>query len=180
MKIRNSQVDTLSQVLGSLGAHVGAKLVYFVAMNLRSLQPIVESLRAARKASPGYLEYERRRNLLCIEYANRDEQLQPISNIVSLPGGGGTATVYVIKERKAEFDTACAELDKEFQDVCQQKMAQEVEVHALMQQEVAIDLVRIRMSECPEDVITGDIAAVLMAADLLEWDVEKPGDQTEI
>jgi hypothetical protein len=179
MKVRNSQVDSLFQAIESLTPRTDTVLVYFVAMNLPVLRRNVEALRAVRKPSPDYLEYEQRRNRLCVEYADRDAQSRPISEQVALPGGG-TVTVYSMDERKEEFDAACALLDTEFQDVCQQRMTQEVEVHALMQQEVDVDLVSIRMSECPAGVITGGMATVLMETGLLVWDVEKPGEQTEI
>lgn len=178
MTIKNSQVEGLSRILTQLGTFTGVKLVYFVAMNLQRLQLAVAAIQTAQKPIPGYAEYEQRRNALCSKYADRDSQSRPIRQRIKVPGG--EATIYDIVERREECDAALAILDSEFDVVRQARMAQEAEIHAFMQQEADVDLVKIKMSECPPETLTGDVAAVLMAAGILEWDIEKPGDTTEV
>jgi hypothetical protein len=177
MTIKKGQVDGVVGALGFLGDFTGACLAYFVAINLQRLQPILVALGNARKPVPGAVQHERQHQALCVEYADRDEKGRPIYRRAEVPGGVGV--IYDIHDRQGEYEEALNKLNEQSRDIQQAQMKQAADVRALLEQEIDVELVTIKASECPEEAFTGNVVAVLMAAGLLEWDIQTPGASTE-
>lgn len=171
MKIRRGDIESLIPVLDRLGQHTAPFIVYFVARNIQVIRPIVEAIQAARAPIPGFDVYTQEHKALCLKHAKRDAQARPVSDSVKTPQG--LETTYAMADQGV-FDEELNQLNAKHKELRDNVMEQQVQLRRLLQEKIEVELVILRMSDCPEGVIDGNTAGFLMALNLLEWDTEVP------
>lgn len=171
MKVKHTDIEFFAGILTELGDRTEPYLVYFVAGNTLAITPVLKAIGAVRVSLQGSEVYERAHLVLCMKNARKDEQGRPICQRAQSPQG--MTTTYAIEDQ-AIFDIELQELNQKYVGLREQMMAREEQIHRLLREEVEIELVSIRMSECA-DAITGNMASFLMRLGILEWDIERPG-----
>jgi len=88
-------------------------------------------------------------------------------------------TAYDIKDHGA-YDAEHSKLIVQYKHVLEAREQQREKLVELLESYAEVPLLKIKMSNCPQGVITGKIACFLMSLDLLEWDIEKPGEKCHL
>lgn len=172
MQIKNADLEVLARVLSLLGSQTHPSLVYFVARNTAVLSPALQALAQAKEPRHEYAEYEQRHLTLCLAHAKLDAEGHPISRRVETVNG--SATQYAIVDQQV-FDVAMDALNATYRKTRKEFMLQQADIFKLMRETTSLGLLRIKVSACPPNSITADIAAVLTRLGLLEWDVAPSG-----
>lgn len=172
MKIRHGDIESLIPVLNRLGPQTAPFVVYFVARNIQVIRPIMQAIQAARAPVSGFEEYTQAHKALCLKHAKCDAQARPISESVQTPGG--LETTYAIEDQGA-FDAGLVTLNEKHVTIRAAIMEQQAQLRRLLHEAVEVELVTLRMSDCPKDVIDGNTAGFLMGLNLLEWDIPAKG-----
>lgn len=172
MKVRRKDIESLIPVLDRLGQHTAPFVVYFVARNIQVIRPIVEAIQLARAPIPGFDAYTQKHKALCLKHAERDAQARPVSDSVKTPQG--LEVTYAIADQVA-FDVELNQLNIKHEAIRNKAMEQQMQLRRLLQEKIEVELVTLRMSDCPKDVIDGNTAGFLLALNLLEWDTAIPG-----
>ena len=171
MQIRHRDIESLIPVLDRLGQSTAPFLVYFVARNIQIMRPVSEAIRLARAPIPGVDVYMQEHKTLCLKHAERDAQARPISTHVKTMQG--EEVTYAIADKGA-FDEELNQLNAKHAEIRDKVMEQQTQLRRLLQEQVDVELVTMRMSDCPEGVIDGNTAGFLMALNLLKWDTAVP------
>ena len=170
MQITLRDTEKLAGVLKAIGSTTSPFLVYFVATNGQKIEPSLKALTVARRVVDGYPAYADAHRALCEEHAHKD--VNGLAQSKQHKTDAGLHTAYSIKDHD-EYGKAFEALNVKYADVLVAHMAHQVGLAELLTTVEEVPLLRIKMSQCGEDIITGDIAKFLMALDLLEWDIDK-------
>lgn len=171
MKITNADIERLSKVLLDLGKHpAGPRFVHFIVYNTGLLRVPLEAISDAREVTPGFPEYEREHQLLCIQHAERDSNGRPISSRIDTPEGPGTS--YAIKDQEA-FQADLRALEAEHELVRQRHMKRYTELVGLLKEEIDLPLKQVKASDFPAELLTGNVVSFFMRIGLVVWDLDE-------
>lgn len=151
MKYKN--LMSLNQALLSLNLK-GVKFARSVAKNINLLKPDIESLSKAIEPDKGFLEFDKERVKLAKKYAQKDEKGQPV--VVN--------NSFQISDQDA-FDKEFEVLKNENQKVCEDREKQVKDFQELLEEDVRIELYKIKFTEIPEDISTQQYVSIM---DLIE------------
>lgn len=177
--ISHEKVMIVDSILQRLGSSVEPFFAYSVSQNRSSLEPIVTAIKAAQKMSPAFTKFEEERQKLLQEYAKKDAQGRPVFQTQNY-GNGMTGRVYDIEDRDAlEKAVTTLSTSDEFKHVVEDEEERRVKLQELMDQEVEIDVFKIKMSDAPKNLITGNDMTILLQVGILEFDLKREDVKSE-
>lgn len=135
--------------LKKLGGLKGVKFAYAVEKNKNLLKQEVESVQEAIKPLENFQEYDAKRMKLAEQYAEKDEKGKAKTR--KLDNG---VEEYVITDLDA-FNKDFEALKEENKSVLEERDAQIDEGNRLLDEEITIELYKIKLADVPED-ITGE------------------------
>ena len=161
--MKNKEIQRLLKGLEAVKNLPGAKFAYAVGRNLNKLKPISDSIDKSLKMPDEYQKYqeehERCRLELCKQHAKKDENGEPISEVVEI-GNGKKQKRYVFED-KAAFDEAytfmCTGLKTEYADMFVEMEQNYKDFQAFLEEELAEELIlhMVKSDNLPE-AITGE------------------------
>jgi len=173
LKLTNTQIIELAQLLKKYGDVTEPWFAYTVARNLSSLNTVLEALDAAKKRTPLFDQYEKEREVLLQKYAHKDTTGKPSMKTVD-QGGGVTLQVYDIDDTQAlQVDVDALLAQDKYKDVLQKEALREREFQELLLSSTELDLYPIKMSKAPEGIITANDMSILFSCSILLWDLEE-------
>ena len=137
----------------------GVRWAYGMTRNLKRMEPIVQSVAEAEKATPEFLEYEKARVELAKEHADKDEKGRPITNGQS----------FQIADQEA-FSEALMALQEEHKPALEARQKQVEEVQGLLGEDVEYEPFLVSIDDA-----VGDVSGNLMEA--IFFLIKDDGDQ---
>lgn len=148
--MKKKDILSLYKGLNSLGGLRGVKFTYAVAKNIRVLHDEITSLEKAVEADEQFQEYDKKRVELAKEHAQKDEKGEPkVEN-----------SQFVLEDQKA-FEKEHALLRDEYADTIAKRENQLAEYKELLEEDVAVELHKINISQVPDDISTEQMYAIL-------------------
>lgn len=147
--MKNYEIYQINEALGELKQIAKKELAYAVYKNLQKIGQEIEIIEKMKyQPSDKFLEYDGKRNQVCISYADKDENKEPIVIPGTQPGEPGK---YKIPEKKQEkFMTELQKLQDDYKDVLEEKRIQEQEFVDFLNAESELELVKISKDVLPE------------------------------
>jgi len=131
----------------------------------------LEALEKGQKPLPDYQAFNQERLALCEKYADKDENGDPIKR--PSPGSRpGEVENFKIVENLEVFEAEMEKLSEKYPTAVEDEEARRNDFVALLDEEVEFEPYKLKMSVCPEGVISGNDMVILLDCDILEWDVE--------
>lgn len=153
--MKNYEIYQINEALGELKQIAKKDLAYVVYKNLQKLSEEMEIIEKMKyQPSEKYLEYDGKRNTVCISYADKDEVTkEPLVVPGTQPGEPGK---YQIPESKQEkFITELQSLQEEYTDSLEDKKKQEQDFIDFLNADSQLELLNINKDILPE-YITAD------------------------
>lgn len=178
-KISHEKVLIIDSILQRWGSSVEPFFAYSVSQNRTSLEPIISAIQAAQKRAPEFDKFEEERAKLLQKHAKKDANGTPIQHVTNY-NNGLSGVVYDIEDRDAlEKDVKALKELKEFSGVVDAEDARRIKLEELMKTEVKIPVFKIKMSDAPKGVVTGNDMAILTPIGMLEFDLPREQKQDE-
>ena len=169
--ISHEKVMVIDSILQRLGTSTEPWFAYSISQNRTLLEPTVNAVRAAQKRDPLFDKFEEQRKELLKKHAKKDDKGQPIGHTTNY-GNGMSGIIYDIEDEAAlGVDVEALRDTDEFRDVVQEEDARREKLIDLMSRETEIDIFVIKMSDAPDNLITGNEMTLLMQCGILEWDL---------
>jgi len=153
--MKNYEIYQINEALGELKQIAKKDLAYVVYKNLQKLSEEMEIIEKMKyQPSEKFLEYDGKRNTVCISYADKDEVTkEPLVVPGTQPGEPGK---YQIPESKQEkFITELQSLQEEYTDSLEDKKKQEQDFIDFLNADSQLELLNINKDILPE-YITAD------------------------
>ena len=153
--MKNFEIYQIKEALGELRQIAKKELAYVVYKNLQKIEEEMEIIEKMKyQASEKFLEYDSKRNQVCISYADKDKiTKEPVVIAGTQPGEPGK---YQIPEAKQEkFVTELKNLQDKYQEELNDKQTQEQSFIEFLNNESQLELVKINKDILPE-YITAD------------------------
>lgn len=147
-KMKRGDLVTLNVLLGESvrkSDKYDKRFKFAIHRNLEYFKDEIKAMAETQKESPRFEEYQQKRNQVGMEYADKDENGNPVMQLVE-----GT-NVYVVSERKEEANGKIAELIKEYHDAIEEHKEAMNQFNELMEEEIEIDVCKISFEYLPED-----------------------------
>jgi hypothetical protein len=159
--MKNLDLYRLKQALEGLGSVENVSFAYAVVKNLKLLEKEIEVLEEVRKPSEEFMqEFQPKVDELVKKHAKKDEDGNPEQG-----DGPQGPTIQVDPKNKVKFEKEFAALEKENQALVDQRMEQLTKFNDLLQEEVEIELVKIKKEDLPEDIKVAELYGI---SDILE------------
>lgn len=139
----------LYQSLNAVGNLRGVKFAYAVIRNLNILQPEIEALQKSAEPSKDFNIFEMARVELAKKHAKKDKNGEAVVE----------ANQFVI-ENKEKFDKEFVLLRKKHKEAVANRDKQIAEYNKLLEEEVKIELFKIKMSDVPQDISTEQLKGI--------------------
>jgi len=149
MKLSRNEVIGLLTAFGTMAELKGAKFSYFVAKNGEILQKEFQAIQKAIEPPTEIREYEQKRIALARQHAKKDDTGQPVVQ---------NGRFVIANERK--FRKEINDLKSRYGKWIEAEEERRKEVDAFLSEEVELPLLRIALSEVPEDISAGQMAAI--------------------
>lgn len=149
MKIKREKIfvmwDSFERLLMKKNA---VKFHYLILKNKQIIQPEVDNIREIGKTSERYQLFDNKRIKLCNDFAEKDENGQPVIRDNSF---------VIIPDKKQEFDSSLDALKLEFKDAIDELENKKKEIDELMEEDIEIPFVKIPLSVIPEDLLGKEV-----------------------
>lgn len=159
--MKNLDLYKLKQALEGLGSVENVSFAYAVVKNLKLLEKEIEILEEVRKPSEQFItEFQPKVDELVKKHSKKDEDGNPEQT--DTPQG---QTIAVDPAKKDKFEKEFTELEKENQELVDQRMEQLNKFNDLLQEETVIELVKIKKEDLPENIKVAELYGI---SDILE------------
>lgn len=143
MKVKKSELIVIWNVLNSLNGKEYSKIFsYGIIRNKKLIKDEVESLEEAKTPSQEYLDYDRKRMLLCEKFADKNDNGHPII----------TKGQYVITEKLEEMKKEMKVLVEENKQILDDFEKKSQEFVKILEEEVEIDFYKMDFDVFPETI----------------------------
>ena len=147
--IKNRNLFQLRNALQVVGRHQGVKFAYAVAKNLKMINAEIELLVDTIKPSDKWAEYDNKRVLLCIKYAEQKDGKPRFEN-----------NNYIIKDKK-KFEKELDELRNEYKvEIDKQDKKLKEYNTVLLEQKTDIELHLIPMDDIPKEILAVEMGGI--------------------
>jgi len=127
----------------------GVKFNYGILKNINKIKPEIESLQESSKPTPEFQEFEKKRVELAKECAKKDDKDKPVIE----------GDQYQIEDRKA-FDKKLDKMREESKVTIDAREKQIEEYNKMLDEEVSIDLYKIKLDVIPEDITSEQMNSI--------------------
>lgn len=142
MKLKRVEVLQLFDGLNTLQNLKGAKLAYMCAKNKETMKAEVVATKAAYMPSEKLKEFEGKRIALCEEYADKDDNKNP----VIIKGA------YSLVMNKEVFEKELKKLTKGYKEFIDENTEKIAEYRKFLDEEIDIELVSVNLDDVPKDI----------------------------
>lgn len=139
----------LFQGLQSVKNLKGVKFSYGVAKNINILKPEIEALQKSVEMTEEFQKYEEERIALARNHAVKDEK-----GVAMMKDGS-----FVIADMDA-WKKDFKEFNEPYKEVIAKRDEQIKEYNKLLEEEVAVELYKIKMEDVPQDITTGQLEGI--------------------
>jgi hypothetical protein len=152
MKIK--EASRLFQVLVSdyLKDLKGAKFNYAIIRNQSILKNELSLIEKSFTPSKEYYQYETKRLGILKEYCEKDEEGKPIVE---------DDNYKVLPDKTEAYELALAPLKKEYEQALTERQKQLDDFNALVEEEIAFELHKVKLEDVPEDITKEQMEWVL-------------------
>ena len=154
VKMKRVEIIELNRVLEGLKRIHETRFAYSVAKNKQLIKAEVDSIASAQEPSDKLKEFDKRRTMLVMQYAQRDDKGQLAES--------GPGSIKLQPDKIVEFNLKVSELEKEFESSIKEFKDKDVEFKNLLKEEIEIELYGIKAEYFPQD-IGSDEMSVLMS-----------------
>lgn len=159
--MKNLDLYRLKQALEGLGSVENVSFAYCAVKNLKLLEKEIEILEEVRKPSDEFMKnFQPQVDELVKKHSKKDEEGNP-----ELSDGPQGSTIQVDPANKAKFEKEFAKLEEENKPLVDQRMEQLTKFNDLLQEEVEIELVKIKKEDLPENIKVAELYGI---SDILE------------
>lgn len=147
--MKNIDVIKLNNALGVVGKLIGVKFAYAVNRNINVLKPIMESIQKAVAPKEEYEAYEKGRISLAEKMATKGKDKKPLIE----------NNQYVLDDTEA-FDKELKKLQTIHKKAIDDRKQQEKEAEKLAEEEVKVELFKVKMSDIPPMISVEQMAGI--------------------
>jgi hypothetical protein len=149
MKIKRAELYKILSGLNELSNAKGVKFAYAVLKNKKAIEKELEILEELKKPSEKEQEFEKKREGLCIKYAKKDEN--------------GNAKIkdnqYIIEDND-KLQEDFKKLVEDNKNLEQEKVKKQKELNSLLEEEVDIDLYKIKQDNLPNEITANQLEKI--------------------
>ena len=150
--MKNKEVVALSHTFMQVGSVSGKKLAYVVSKNIARVKSALTPGNEILKETPEYLEYEKKRTDLCMEYCEKGEDGQPrIEN----------QNYVIATEKMTEFNGKVEELKKEHEAVLDVMDEKRKKYQEFLEEESTFEPYKIKMEDVPENITPNQLQWIM-------------------
>jgi len=147
MKVRNEQLFELNNLVARYSGLKAHKVAWTLARNKSIIEGPIKDVRELTKATEAQKEFEKAKEELMQEHADRDEKNRPLWHPV--PGAPQAKRYEIADEEK--FNKALEKLKKNHEQAEKDLKANEERSLVLLQEEVDVAFYRLPMSKMPKE-----------------------------
>lgn len=168
MKLKRGEVYGIKQCINLLDGKYNTRFLLKLDDIINILNPYAESIEEKMKTGPnkGFLQFEYSRNKIMEEFADKDEQGNPV--IKRNPFTQNEVFVISNEENKIKSKEKIEKLLEEHKDDIEDFKNQEKELNEIMEDEVEINIPLISLKYFPEEISTNDFAILKTIIDRSE------------
>jgi len=150
--MKRKNLFKLQEGISMCGNLKGLKFAYCMAKNKKKIDEEIEFIKEFIKPSEEYLDYDRKR----IELAKSCAKVKDGKEEVAVKDG---VESYVM-ENQEDFNKKVKELQEEYNDALEGRKKQIEDYGKLIEEEIEIELCKIKEKNLPEDITTNQFASI--------------------
>ncbi len=160
MQAQRKQILDAVGILKSVsGIKCGVKFGYWVAKNIKAIEPEIEITQLAMKPSEGFEKFDAAKRELILSLAEKRDDGSPVADINGM--------VYVTAENSAAFGAALKALSEEHKDAIEEEAGRNPEKEAFMNEMASFDGHWINLDNIPDDMLTAQQLGILIDVGLV-------------
>jgi hypothetical protein len=146
--MKNSDLINLLDAINSLTGVKGKGFAYAIFKNKALIEEEIKIFeQVKREPHPDYPNYENERNIVCINYAKKDENGNPLKQ------GVPPQQHYVIDPAEMNnFQEEMQEVHEKYAEVLQDMEEAKKDQDEFLAKEAQIDLIKIKFEDLPDDI----------------------------
>lgn len=152
MKVTKRELIKIWNVLESIHfSDLNKKFSYCIIRNKKKFKDEIDALKEVQAPNEKFLEYERKRLILCENLCERDESGKPIlekNNYVFTP------------ENRIKVDEAIKDLAEENKDIIQEQNKRDKEFESILDEYFEVDVHKISFDDFPERISPSNLEAL--------------------
>lgn len=153
MKFKKKELFDLYNALHAVGNLSGPRFVYVVARNIIYLKDEVTALQKSLKSDDAFVEYEKERVELAKSFALKKDG-QP----VTYKENGMER--FTIEDQKG-FDVSFADLKIKYKEAIDNRVQQEKDFEAMLDEDVEIFLFELKKEDLPENITADQLSGII-------------------
>lgn len=151
MKLKNSEIIALWNSLDACKEHRNTKFVYAAVKTRKSIKDQMDMLIELGRPSKAYVEYQKKRSCLCIQFAEKENGKPIVRN-----------GEYVFLDlNKSLLDPLIAELKEDSIDCIYEREEQVTSFSATLDIEDEVIIHKVFLKDCPENLTQDEMTGLM-------------------